>query len=62
MIQHKFQFHHAEEERSKASGINIPVGPSYSEMASGVYLYQIMIKDSRNVPVFTDIGKMILLK
>lgn len=59
---HEVLFQPSFEERGKASGMNIPMGPSYGDLASGVYLYQIMVKDGRNIPVFTDIGKMILLK
>ena len=33
-----------------------------SELASGIFLYQIMVKNDRNIPVFSDMGKMILLK
>ncbi len=32
------------------------------QLASGIYIYQIMIKSDRNIPVFTDIKKMIFLK
>jgi hypothetical protein len=31
-------------------------------LASGIYIYQIMIKSENNIPVFTDMNKMILLK
>ncbi len=33
-----------------------------SSLASGVYIYQIMVKNEKNIPVFSDIKKMILLK
>jgi len=32
------------------------------DIASGIYIYQIMVKSDRNIPVFTDMNKMILLK
>jgi hypothetical protein len=32
------------------------------ELASGVYIYQIMVKNENNLPVFTDMKKMILVK
>ena len=32
------------------------------DVASGIYIYQIMVKSDRNIPVFTDMNKMILLK
>ena len=31
-------------------------------IASGVYLYQIIVKNENNIPVFSDINKMIYLK
>jgi hypothetical protein len=31
-------------------------------LASGIYIYQIMIKSENNIPIFTDMKKMILLK
>jgi hypothetical protein len=34
---------------------------SIQSLASGVYIYQIMVKNENNIPVFTDIKKMILL-
>ncbi len=33
-----------------------------NRLASGVYIYQIMVKNEKNIPVFSDIKKMILLK
>jgi len=32
------------------------------DIASGIYIYQIMVKSDRNIPVFTDMNKMILLR
>ncbi len=50
------------EERQRATGMEVPMGPTLSDMASGVYLYQIMVTSDKNIPVFSDMGKMILLK
>jgi hypothetical protein len=33
-----------------------------TKLASGVYIYQLMVKNEYNIPVFSDIKKMILLK
>jgi hypothetical protein len=40
--------------RNQESGIR--------DLASGVYIYQIMVKNENNLPVFTDMKKMILIK
>jgi hypothetical protein len=32
------------------------------KLASGIYIYQIMVRNEHNIPVFTDIKKMIYLK
>jgi hypothetical protein len=32
------------------------------ELASGIYIYQIMVRSGKNIPVFTDIKKMIYIK
>ena len=37
-------------------------GEGKSRLASGIYIYQIMVSDEQNIPVFTDINKMIYLK
>ncbi len=50
------------DERKKASSYEIPMGKTYSDIATGVYFYQIMVKSENNIPVFSDTGKMILLK
>ena len=44
-------------ERHEARGETVA-----QRLASGIYIYQIMVKNDNNIPVFTDIGKMILLK
>ena len=33
-----------------------------SRLSSGIYIYQIMVRSENNIPVFSDIHKMILLK
>ncbi|MBK7378525.1 MAG: right-handed parallel beta-helix repeat-containing protein [Ignavibacteriales bacterium] len=33
-----------------------------SDLASGIYIYQIMVKNENNIPVFTDMKKMLMLK
>jgi hypothetical protein len=35
---------------------------SIEQLASGIYVYQILVRNENNIPVFTDMGKMILLK
>jgi hypothetical protein len=49
-------------ERSKANSFEVPMGKTYSDIATGVYLYMIQVYNDRNIPVFSDSGKMILLK
>ena len=55
-------FHPSLEERKKASSLEVPMGKTYSDMSSGVYLYQILVRSEGDIPVFSDMGKMILLK
>ena len=55
-------FHPTISERKKASSLEVMMGPTYSDMSSGVYLYQIMVRGEGNIPVFMDMGKMILMK
>ena len=43
------------EVRSQESGVS-------SQLASGVYIYQIFVKGENNIPVFSDIKKMLLVK
>jgi hypothetical protein len=38
------------------------MGKRYNQMSSGIYLYTIQVYDERNIPVFSDAEKMILLK
>jgi len=50
------------EERERANSYEVPVGPYYSDIATGIYIYQIMVRGEGDIPVFTDMGKMMLLK
>jgi len=49
-------------ERSRANSFEVPMGKTYSDIATGVYIYMIMVYNDRNIPVFSDSEKMILLK
>jgi len=49
-------------ERSRANSFEIPMGKRYSNIATGVYIYMIQVYNDRNIPVFSDSEKMILLK
>jgi hypothetical protein len=49
-------------ERSRANSFEVPMGKTYSDIATGVYIYMIQVYDDRNIPVFSDSEKMILLK
>ena len=55
-------FHPNTEERSRANNFEVPMGKTYSDIATGVYLYMIHVYNDRSIPVFSDSGKMILLK
>ena len=55
-------FHPSTEERKKASNMEVMMGRTYSDLSSGVYLYQIIVRGEGDIPVFSDMGKMILLK
>jgi hypothetical protein len=50
------------EDKSKITKLEVPMGKTYSHMSSGMYIYSIQVVDERNIPVFTDSEKMILLK
>ncbi|MBK7378881.1 MAG: hypothetical protein IPJ03_07710 [Ignavibacteriales bacterium] len=50
------------EERERANSFEAPMGPYYSDIATGIYIYQIMVRGEGDIPVFSDMGKMILLK
>jgi parallel beta-helix repeat protein len=49
-------------ERQRANSFEVPMGKTYSDIATGVYIYMIQVKSDNNIPVFSDMGKMILLK
>jgi hypothetical protein len=49
-------------ERSRANSFEVPMGKTYSDIATGVYFYMIQVYNDRNIPVFSDSEKMILLK
>jgi hypothetical protein len=59
---YEIMFNPNSEERSKANSFEVPMGKTYSDIATGVYLYMIQVYNDRNIPVFSDSGKMILLK
>jgi hypothetical protein len=50
------------EDKRKITRFEVPMGKTYSHMSSGMYIYRIQVIDERNIPVFTDSEKMILLK
>jgi len=50
------------EDKNKITKFEVPMGKTYSHMSSGMYIYSIQVIDERNIPVFTDSEKMILLK
>jgi hypothetical protein len=49
-------------ERSRANSFEVPMGKTYSDIATGVYFYMIHVYNDNRIPVFSDSGKMILLK
>ena len=55
-------FHPNAEDKNKITKFEVPMGKTYSHMSSGMYIYSIQVIDERNIPVFTDSEKMILLK
>lgn len=59
---YEIEFHPTEREREYANRFEVPMGKNYSDIASGFYIYMIQVKNDNNVPVFSDMGKMILLK
>jgi hypothetical protein len=50
------------EDKSKITKLEVPMGKTYSHLSSGMYIYTIQVIDERNIPVFIDSEKMILLK
>jgi hypothetical protein len=59
---YEVMFHPNSEERSRANSFEVPMGKTYSDIATGVYLYMIQVYNDNRIPVFSDSGKMILLK
>ena len=55
-------FHPNASERSRANSFEVPMGKTYSDIATGVYIYMIQVYNDRKIPVFSDSEKMILLK
>ena len=49
------------ERKSGALGVSWPTGYN-DDIATGIYLYQIIVIGEGNIPVYTNTGKMILLK
>ncbi len=50
-------------EERKQGELKVSWNTGYNDdIASGIYIYQILVKGEGNVPVFMDMGKMILLK
>jgi hypothetical protein len=49
-------------ERQRANSFEVPMGKTYSDIATGVYFYMIQVYNGNRIPVFSDSGKMILLK
>jgi parallel beta-helix repeat protein len=59
---YEVMFNPNSQERQRANSFEVPMGKTYSDIATGVYLYMIQVYNDRNIPVFSDSGKMILLK
>jgi len=50
------------DDKKKITKFEVMMGKTYSHLSSGMYIYSIQVIDERNIPVFTDSEKMILLK
>jgi len=50
------------EDKKRITKFEVPMGKTYSDIATGVYIYMIQVYNDRNIPVFSDSEKMILLK
>jgi parallel beta-helix repeat protein len=50
------------EDKNKITKFEVMMGKTYNHLSSGMYIYRIQVIDERNIPVFTDSEKMILLK
>jgi len=49
-------------ESQRANSFEVPMGKTYSDIATGVYFYMIQVYNGNRIPVFSDSGKMILIK
>ena len=54
-------FHPTATERQSAEG-KIEFETGYEDIVSGIYLYRIEVIGEGNIPVFTDMKKMMLVK
>jgi len=59
---YEVMFHPNSEERSRANSFDVPMGKTYSDIATGVYFFMIHVYNGNKIPVFSDSGKMMLLK
>jgi parallel beta-helix repeat protein len=59
---YEIEFRPNAEERQRANSFEVPMGKTYSDIATGVYIYMIHVYSDRKIPVYSDSGKMILLK
>jgi hypothetical protein len=50
------------DDKRKITKFEVPMGKTYSHLSSGMYIYSIQVVNENNIPVFTDMEKMILLK
>ena len=50
------------EDKKRITKFEVPMGKTYSDLSSGMYIYMIQVVNENNIPVFTDMEKMILLK
>jgi hypothetical protein len=50
------------EVKSQKSKVKSASSSLSSRLASGIYIYQIMVRNGNNIPVFSDMKKMVYLK
>jgi hypothetical protein len=50
------------DDKRKITRFEVMMGKTYSHLSSGMYIYSIQVVNENNIPVFTDMEKMILLK
>ena len=58
---YEVQFHPSATERKSAEG-KIEFETGYGDIVSGIYLYRIEVIGEGNIPVFTDMKKMLMIK